>query len=496
MGIFVIAKDWKKDINRLFLFLTLSTATFGVVFIAASFAQTQEWAYRIWSLNVLNVFLTMSVVHFMLRAAERHIRYRWYIGLTYGVGFLILIASVLFPRLFLVDVSPKLYLPYYLDGGPLYSAMLVYFFLFPILPFLELLRGYLKSAGRGRRRFEYFLLMMVIGYSLGSLNFFLVYDIPVDPVFGMLFGLYLVPLAYGIVSDQLLDIRLVIKRALVYSIGIALLAGLLTALILLNNILVSHIPWLQFWTIPLLVAIAAFVFGRIAWLQIGEADRVKYEFITVATHKLRTPLTHIRWESLGLLNSTTDVETKKKIERIVESNNRLIELTNILLEVAQMDGSAHLYQEERVDISALARSVLERFAPTIERKKLLIRKHIPEESLIVLGDTKRLESVIEVFLNNSVTYTPDGGKVEVSLTSEKGKVLFRVVDSGIGVSKEDKDQVFTKFFRTEGAKHIDTEGVGVGLAVAKNIIEAHHGSIGVDSEGVGKGSTFWFTLPR
>jgi signal transduction histidine kinase len=372
--------------------------------------------------------------------------------------------------------------------------MLGYFFSMPIIAAANLISAYNASTGIKRKRLEYFILMLAVGYGVGPLNFLLVYDIPFDPLYGSLFGFYLIPIAYGIFSTNLLDIRLVAKRALYYAVGIASITGFLVLIVLFNDFLVETIPGFKFWTIPLIVAIVAFFIGRTVLVQAREAERLKYEFITIATHKLRTPLTRIRWVIPEILSQAgNNQQLREGIRRIDDANNLLIELTNVLMEAAHPGGS-YDYQEVDVDLKHLAWEAVERFATQISEKKLQTVVNA-EGAPKALGDKRRLKLVVEVLFENAVMYTQAGGRVTVNIMPGGKGVTFSITDTGIGVKPEDQEHIFSSFFRTTSARTVDTEGVGLGLSLAKKIIERQGGTIGVDSEGEGKGSTFWFTVP-
>ena len=493
-GLFVLFQNPRRDINWLFFFLTASTLAYTVLFIIASLQTDYAAAYFWWFLNIFDVFIAMAVVHFIFRVINRERQWRWFIIATYTTGLGIFAVAWLNPAWFLPSVVPKLYFAYYLTAGGWYIVMLVYFLGTPLVAAGNLIASYYTSVGIERKRLEYFILMLAIGYAIGCLNFLLVFDVPFDPVFGALMGLYLIPIAYGIFSTNLLDIRLVVRRAFYYAISIAAIAGFLMALILLNGFLARTVPGIQFWTVPVIVAIAAFIIGRAVWKQAREAEKLKYEFITIATHKLRTPLTRIRWAIPELLAASGGNETLHEgIRRIDDANNRLIELTNVLME-ASHPGGTYDYQEIPVDLKHLAWEAIKRFATQISEKKLAISVN-PGEAPKALGDARRLTLVVEVLVENAVMYTPAGGTVKIGVAPNRRGVRFSVADTGIGVKREDQEHIFSSFFRTTSARTVDTEGVGLGLSLAKRVVERQGGRIGGESAGEGKGSTFWFILP-
>ncbi len=493
-GLFVLAQNWRKDLNRLFFFLSVSTFIYTICFVVASLQTDYDSAYFWWFLNIFDVFIPMAIVHFVLRVANKHTQLKWFIRFVYVSGLVIFAAAWILPSAFLPQVEPKLYFPYYLDGGWLYWVMLAHFLFPPFIAFIYLLIAFKESAGIERKRLEYIVLMLLVGYAIGPLNFFLVFDIPLDPLYGMFVGFYFLPIAYGIFATDLLDIRIVVRRAFFTAVGIGAIAAFLSALIFLNDFLANAIPGMQSWTVPFGVAVVAFIVGRSVLMQSRETERLKYEFITVATHKLRTPLTHIHWlvpELLDKVGENTDL--REGIRRIDSANNRLIELTNILLEAAQESGITG-YKKEPVDLAAPAKESLDRFKTQITEKKLVVT-FTADGAPKALGDARRLASVIDVLIENAVVYTPEKGSIAITIAKDKHGVRFSIKDTGIGIATEDQRRIFSSFFRTSAAKTADTEGVGLGLSLSKDFIAKQGGSMGVDSDGEGKGSTFWFFIP-
>jgi signal transduction histidine kinase len=495
MGLFVYLHNKDREINFLFFYMCMAIAIFGSGFVFAGFIADPEIAYRVWFTNILDVFITTSVVHVMIRASDQQVRFRWYLHLTYILGFIILGVALMFPLLFLPEVAPKMYFLTYLEGGPWYSVMLAYFLGMPIFPFILLIRYYFISSGSQRRLAEYFILMFAVGYGVGPLDFPLVFNWQIDPVYGMFLGMYLVPVAYGIVTDQLLDIRLVIKRAFIYALGVAVTAGFLLSISLLNELIIVRLPWISYWTVPFLAAIVAVVIGRSVWQQLRETDRLKYEFVTVATHKLRTPLTRIRWISAEVMQRSNDPAIQEGVTRISSAADQLIELTNIMLEAAKTEDTTLWYRKDPVDLVALTKGVVDHFADTIREKGLTIDIHTEVPQVIVTGDSKRIISVTEIFVENALLYTPKGGTISVNIGLKGRRGFVSVKDTGIGIAFQDQEHIFTGFFRSDSAKLAHTEGFGLGLSMAKSIIERQGGTIGLDSDGAGKGSEFWFMLP-
>ena len=492
-AIFMLLQNSKRELNILFALMAGSAAVFGISLIIGSSTTDPTIAYWAWLLNVWNVFTVATYVHFGLRATDQHIKYRWYIVGSYIIAFTIFGLTLLFPHLFLPEVTPKMYFNYYLNPGPLYHAMLLYFLIVPGFVQYKFFKESKKGGEQGLRGRYYF--FSSPGFAIGAIAFLLVYDIPVDPVFATPHSIGIISIAYGILARELMDIRVVIKRAAIYAGVVAVVAGVFVALILLNNFLIGIIPGVQFWTIPLIAAVVGVLLARFYWTQAIEADKLKYEFITIATHKLRTPLTRISWQTEALLDESSDPEIQKTVQSIDSANKELIEITHILFEAAKANDSKGATMEQDFDLKPLVVEAIERFSDLSKKRRSAVMFDASENTYMVLGDKARIVSVLGILIENALVYGQEGGSVQISLSKKGSDVLFSITDDGIGISKKDQRYVFDRFFRTSKAKLADTEGLGLGLSLAKSVIKRHHGKIGVQSDGEDKGSTFWFSIP-
>lgn len=494
-GVLVLLQDPKRNLNRTFFVGVSAVAVYATSLAVGINLEPSTTAYVVWMFNLANVITAAGFLHFSFIVLKLEVKARWLIWITYGVGALIIIGSLLQPQLFLPELTPKLFTKSYLNAGLLYNVMIAYFIIVASAAFISLATSYFRKIGNSRQ-LEYFIVAALFGFGFGMLDFLLVFDVPTSPLYGMFFGLYVVPIAYGILSDELLDIRIVFKRALLYSVSIGGITAILMALILLNNALVQRFPFVEFWTVPILTASVAFIIGRMFWKELIENERVKYEFITVATHKLRTPLTQISWGVRTLLdNQKIEPEVRDAAEHIQSSSNRLIELTNLLFETTEEDAQEYAYTKEKIDLKKIAEETLKRLTDITGKKQIHITLESGDNTL-AFGDIRRITSVIEVFIENAISYTPIGGSIRINITSIRNGVKFSVKDTGIGITANEKKNIFLRFYRTDAAKRVDTEGVGLGLAMSKSIIKKHKGKIGVESEGENLGSTFWFEIDR
>ena len=249
----------------------------------------------------------------------------------------------------------------------------------------------------------------------------------------------------------------------------------------------------------LLIAIAAVVILAIALIvkKLKRNEKMKYEFITIIAHKFRTPLTYVKWICDSWVSEEQDSYKKKNLEDIRKSNQKLIDLTGTLIEIAESESNeSPLYTLERVALPAMVREISNSFKDSFHEKNIFFSMNSETEDIYVKIDRPRFEFVMQTLLENAQTYTPTGKNVEVKVAKTFSKAVITVTDEGIGISRENLPNIFHKFYRTENAKRTDTEGLGIGLYLARSIIRHFRGKIDVYSAGEDRGTTFTLTLPR
>lgn len=226
-----------------------------------------------------------------------------------------------------------------------------------------------------------------------------------------------------------------------------------------------------------------------------EAEQLKDEFISLVSHELRTPLTSIKGAASTLLRhySTLDEKMREELLRDVdEEADRLYRLVENLLDFSRSEAGVIRLATEPVSLSKLATKVVQGVQPRAD--KLRFKMSIPPDLPLAEADPLRVEQVLRNLLDNSIKYSPDGGDVEISARVVDNKLLVSVRDQGIGIAPDQQEKVFERFQRAAEANDGRIQGVGLGLAICRRLVEAHGGNIWVESE-LGKGSTFFFTLP-
>lgn len=230
-----------------------------------------------------------------------------------------------------------------------------------------------------------------------------------------------------------------------------------------------------------------------------EIDAAKSHFVSVAAHQLRTPLSITKWTFRMLLGGDFGPileEQKKVIQRGFEVNEGMIRLVADLLDVARIETGKFLYNFELVSIKEILQEVVSLNLEKAQERHIsltLARKGKGEIPLLLL-DKENIEIAVQNLVTNSINYTLPGGKIEVLYEKSEDAVRVSIKDSGVGIPRNQMGRVFEKFFRGDNVVRMQTQGTGLGLFIMANIIRAHNGRIGLESE-EGKGSTFWFTLP-
>jgi heavy metal sensor kinase len=219
------------------------------------------------------------------------------------------------------------------------------------------------------------------------------------------------------------------------------------------------------------------------------------QFTASISHELRTPLTALRGEAeVALLEAHTVEEYQHVLASQLEEFDKLSQMVNQLLVLARAEAGEIHWTEQSVDLSVLATSLAEQMEPIATAKNVHLEVSV-NQGVVVRGDSNWLERLILNLLDNAVKFTEDGGKVLVRLTSENEQAVLRVEDTGVGIPAEAIPRVFERFFRAEPSRSKNVEGVGLGLALAKWIVEQHHGKIEVQSQ-PGQGSCFTVRLPK
>lgn len=257
-------------------------------------------------------------------------------------------------------------------------------------------------------------------------------------------------------------------------------------------VLVSYVPINAIW-----------LKKRIAILIIEDVTRekligqMKTEFISIAAHQLRTPLSIIKWTIRMLLDEDVGQLNEKQrefLKRGLETNERMVTLVSDLLNVNRIEEGRFGYEFKKGDLVQFLKQTAEGRAPVLEERNIQLKNNFHSEHEEILFDPEKLSLALTNILDNAIKYTPPGGNIELATINEGNKIQISIKDSGVGIPERQKERLFSKFFRGTNVVRMQTEGSGLGLFITKNIIMAHGGSIRIESE-EGLGTTVYISLP-
>ncbi|WP_455368744.1 response regulator [[Eubacterium] cellulosolvens] len=238
-----------------------------------------------------------------------------------------------------------------------------------------------------------------------------------------------------------------------------------------------------------------------AALKKAEEDKTRSQiidrFISTITHELRTPLVsidgYLDYIHTGKLGPIPE-KVKASLKVVKEESNRLLSLTNDLLDIRRLEFGKFQLNQEPLDYLEVIDHCTQEIHPFIMQKKLQFKVDVPKDELIVNGDRIRLCQSLMNLLNNATKFTPEEGVIILHVETDADNIITQVSDTGIGIREEDLGKVFEAFTTIDKPTYI--KGTGLGLSVTKGLIEAHGGKIWAESEGDGKGATFTFTIPK
>ncbi len=228
--------------------------------------------------------------------------------------------------------------------------------------------------------------------------------------------------------------------------------------------------------------------------QLEQTENMRRELIADVSHELRTPLTAIKGYSEGLMDGVLPANDET-YERIHKEADRMQRLVADLQELSRVEAEGFSVQARLISLSGLERSLRNQIGKPFDEKGVTLEFDIPAKLPKILADEDRLGQILLNLLGNALQFTPTGGRVLVTVVGADGVIRIQVSDTGAGIAAEHLPLIFNRFYRVDKSRSRSDGGSGIGLTIAKRLVEAHGGHIWAESPGFDMGSTFSFTLP-
>lgn len=374
-----------------------------------------------------------------------------------------------------------------------------------------------RQASEEKKRYLSLLLGVVISFSFTSfftvilvvifkISNFVLFG-PMSPVILMAF------IAYAMVRHGLFDIKVIAVEIFTILIAVVLFSKILLAeslqkssvdifvflVVIIFSILLIRSVYKEIEQRERMQKLAFDL--EVANKQLKKLDAAKSEFISIASHQLRTPLTVIKgYISLALEGTLGPIttQTKESLGKAAFSTEQLVKLINELLDLSRIESGKITYVFAINDLIKIMDDVMGELTPQANAKHLTLKKEAERDIPQFIFDRDKIREIVINLLHNAIKYTAKGQiviRVEIITKSPRNMVRLSVKDSGMGIAKKDLQKVFTKFGRTEDARLVDPSGMGLGLFFVKKVAEDHGGTAWVESLGLGKGSTFIVEIP-
>lgn len=470
-------------------------------------------------LNVGSAFIPITYFHWVAESFKRNYHYLFIVG--YIIALLCAILS--FTNLYVTGFQSIGGFTLWPIAGPAYSIYLsLYLFcsFFGIwIAFSELIRSARNKTKSGSA--GYMLFVLILGL-FATTNFPLWYGYQVTPIGNLFIFLHVFALGYAMMRDNLMNLGSIAPRL---GISFIMLGAVL-------NIFYSDTPNQYVLRLIILAIVSFFSYLFIEtyrsvererknveelvkklsstnWElarsneQLRVMDQRKSEFVSIASHQLRTPVTAIKGYSSLLLENAygpISIEMREPLSRIFSSSQRLAEMINDFLNVSKIEQGTMTYTYSTFDLKKVVKELVQEFHVAAGEKKLDLEAQIDEtKEYVVNADEGKLRQIISNLVDNAIKYTPKGSVrliLEQDLSRGKsGYIFLKIKDTGVGLSQDDLHHLFGKFTRGTDGQKLNTSGSGLGLYVAKKMLQAQHGNIWVDSPGPGKGTVFCVELP-
>lgn len=496
------SKKNTTELRCIFLFLSLTISVFLFSFIFSLNNKDPDLAFLLFSFSSVVFFIGPLLLHSI--SAGFSFSRRKYKSLIllffYGYALVFNLAFFLFPRYFIQTPESNGFFQNFFLAGDLFYLTLFFWVPVFVISLVMLGMAYVRARKQentvGENKIVYALIAIIIAFFFGSFLWPMAYGIDIDPKWFFFFGLFMIPLSYGVLSKKVAKIIVVSKFVLIFIIFTIFLTILFIGVVILNNFLGEIILGFPIWLIPAVVSSLCVLTLMYFRHSIVNMQILKYEFISVITHKFRTPLTRIKWSVQMLEGSETEEDKQVAIKEIASSAQKLVDLTDVLVDASKMEGIAYEYKFDIKNLNSIVDRVYESAKKDMDDKRISYDHYYDDSFSKIFADEQRLQLALQILFENATNYTPKEGSISVRISKDDDMIVFSITDTGIGITVKEQEFLFSKFYRSKRAKLADPNGMGIGVFMAQKIIERHEGRMWATSAGPNCGSTFWVSFPN
>jgi len=501
LGFLVFWGDRKSFLGRLLLGLSISFSTWAFFNLILWATNRTDITIFFWSLQILvEIFIfifSFYLVYVYIKNKFSPFKLNLFIFILV-LPFILLISTKY--NLLGIDLANC----YATENNIIIYYSYILEILFAVLIFLLILFGYRKNAERRKEilMFSIGIILFLLAFSFGNIvgSFTEDWVVAQYGLFGM--PVFIGVLGYLIVKYKTFNVKLLATQALVW--GLAILIGsqfffikvpinfVLTGITFVSSIIFGYF---------LIKSVKKEIEQREQLqrlnIELEAAIQQRESLVHLVTHKVKGSFTRSKYIFAGLLDGTfgeVTPEIKKIAEQGLESDNMGIETVDLVLNVANMQKGTVKYDMKPMNLREVVEKSMSEKKIVAETKGLVIQNNIQRGAYNILGDTFWIKEVINNLLENSIKYTKTG-TISVNLEKQNKKILLSVKDTGVGITPEDKANLFTEGGRGKDSVKVNIDSTGYGLYSVKLIVDAHNGRVWSESDGAGKGSTFFIELP-
>jgi signal transduction histidine kinase len=511
-GFVVIVHDYKRQENQAWFALTMCTAIWSSGYFYMTVATTYEQGMLgNWILHYAAILIPLIYYVLVLIITNTLQSHKPKIVIYSIIAFFF--TTINLSPLFVSSVIPKVGFNYAPVPGSFYIFFFIFFVVLVMDGLITTFRALRTAKDKPTRARFWYTIIFTIAASVGGGSVFATTFLNVIPPLPLiLFSIYPAISGYAILRYQLFDVKVVSAQILTFALWIFIFVRVLLSSSFQDQVLNSVLLVI---TIVLGLLLIRSVVKEVESREkiellakdlekvnarLTDLDRQKSEFVSFATHQLRGPLAAMKgYASLLLEGDMGELgpEARNGVSRIYDSTNTLVAIVNDYLNISRIELGAMKYAFETIDLKNLIEDVVAELKPNIDKTGVKF-SFVADNSCLdyrMTADRDKLKQVIANIIDNSLKYTPSGS-IDTKLYLDKVRHLFifTVKDTGVGIAKEVLPHLFQKFSRAENASKTNIRGTGLGLYVAKEMVEAHHGTIRAESDGEGKGSTFTVEL--